>query len=169
LIGTGFNTIYTPSDNRVLTATGSSANQARANSNFTFDYSTSPNRAKVIGHLIVGNITPTSYISGRIDASDDVIAFSTSDERLKENIIEIDKPLEKLESLRGVYFDWKESMVDIHGYEGRDVGVIAQEIETVLGEAIRTNDNGYLSVRYEKIIPLLIEAIKELNRRISDR
>ena len=55
----------------------------------------------------------------------------------------------------------------MHGYEGNDVGVIAQELKEIIPESVRENDTGYLSVRYEKIIPLLIEAIKELNEEIK--
>ena len=82
---------------------------------------------------------------------------------LKDNIINIENSINKLENLNGVKFNWKKEHFDIHGYEGDDVGVIAQEIEEVLPEAIRVNETGYLSVRYEKIIPLLIEGIKELS------
>ena len=114
------------------------------------------------GSIAVGNIT-NSTTAGRIDASNDIVAYSTSDRRLKDNIINIENSINKLENLNGVKFNWKKEHFDIHGYEGDDVGVIAQEIEEVLPEAIRVNETGYLSVRYEKIIPLLIEGIKELS------
>jgi hypothetical protein len=114
------------------------------------------------GSIAVGNIT-NSTTAGRIDASNDIVAYSTSDRRLKDNIINIENSINKLENLNGVKFNWKKEYFDIHGYEGDDVGVIAQEIEEVLPEAIRENETGYLSVRYEKIIPLLIEGIKELS------
>jgi hypothetical protein len=109
-----------------------------------------------------------SGTSGRIDASNDIVAYSTSDSRLKENITPIANALDKVKSLTGVEFDWKEETKDIHGYEGHDVGVIAQEVQAVLPEAIRTNDTGYLSVRYEKMIALLIEANKELAARVEE-
>ena len=56
----------------------------------------------------------------------------------------------------------------IHGNTGHDVGVIAQEIEEVLPEVVQTRDNGYKAVKYEKIVPLLIEAIKELKQEIEE-
>jgi hypothetical protein len=113
------------------------------------------------------NVTP-SATAGRIDASNDIVAYSTSDKRLKENIKPIENALEKVKSLTGVEFDWIEETKDVHGYEGHDVGVIAQEVQAVLPEAIRTNESGYLSVRYEKMIALLIEANKELTARVEE-
>jgi hypothetical protein len=118
------------------------------------------------GALGVG-VVPSATI-GRIDASNDIVAYSTSDSRLKENITPIANALDKVKSLTGVEFDWKEETKGVHGYEGHDVGVIAQEVQAVLPEAIRTNDTGYLSVRYEKMIALLIEANKELAARVEE-
>ncbi len=117
------------------------------------------------GALGVG-VNPNAT-DGRIDASNDIVAFSTSDKRLKENITPIANALEKVRSLTGVEFDWKEETKSVHGYEGHDVGVIAQDVQAVLPEAVRTNDTGYLSVRYEKMIALLIEANKELANRVE--
>ena len=117
------------------------------------------------GALGVG-VNP-SATDGRIDAGNDIVAFSTSDKRLKENITPIANALEKVRSLTGVEFDWKEETKSVHGYEGHDVGVIAQDVQAVLPEAVRTNDTGYLSVRYEKMIALLIEANKELANRVE--
>ena len=109
-----------------------------------------------------------SATAGRIDASNDIVAYSTSDQRLKENIKPLADATEKVKKLTGVEFDWKQEHKEVHGYEGHDVGVIAQEVQEVLPEAIRTNDSGYLSVRYEKLIGLLIESNKELAARIEE-
>jgi hypothetical protein len=118
------------------------------------------------GSLGVG-VAPNAT-DGRIDASNDIVAFQTSDRRLKENITPITNALEKVKSLTGVMFDWKEETKSVHGYEGHDVGIIAQDVQAVLPEAVRTNDTGYLSVRYEKMIALLIEANKELATRVEE-
>ena len=118
------------------------------------------------GALGVG-VSPNAT-DGRIDASNDIVAFSTSDRRLKENITPIANALEKVRSLTGVEFDWKEETKSVHGYEGHDVGVIAQDVQAVLPEAVRTNDSGYLSVRYEKMIALLVEAMKEQQAQIDE-
>jgi hypothetical protein len=109
-----------------------------------------------------------STIQGRIDASNDIVAFSTSDRNFKENIIPITDALLKLENISGNTYDWKNEFEYIHGFKGNDVGVIAQEIQKVLPEAVRERENGYLGVNYEKIIPLLIESIKELSAKIKE-
>jgi hypothetical protein len=113
------------------------------------------------------NIAP-SATAGRIDASNDIVAYSSSDERLKENITPISNALDKVKTLTGVEFDWRMETKDYHGYVGHDVGVIAQQVKAVLPEAVRTNANGYLAVRYEKLIGLLIEANKELAARVEE-
>ena len=117
------------------------------------------------GSIAVGNIT-NSTTDGRIDASNDIVAYSTSDIRLKDNIKSIDKALDKVNKIQGIEFDWIEKE-EIHGNSGHDVGVIAQEIEKVLPEVVDTRDNGYKAVKYEKLVPLLIEAIKDLSRQVD--
>ena len=57
---------------------------------------------------------------------------------------------------------------EVHSFEGHDVGVLAQELEEVLPEVVATRDNGYKAVKYEKIVPLLIEAIKEQQEQIDE-
>ena len=110
------------------------------------------------GHaLFTGNISGST-----IRASGDVIAFNSSDKRLKDNIIQIGSPLEKINRIGGYEFDWNENQ---HVYTGHDVGVIAQEIEEVIPEAVKDRDGGYKGVQYDKIIPLLIECIKELTKK----
>ena len=57
---------------------------------------------------------------------------------------------------------------EVHSHEGHDIGVIAQEIEEVLPEIVATRDNGYKAVYYEKLVPLLIEAVKELKAEVDE-
>ena len=108
---------------------------------------------------------------GRLDCTNDVIAFSSSDRRWKENIVRIENPLDKISKIGGYTFDWKELTEEEkqtqHGNSGHDVGVIAQEIQEVLPEVVKTRDNGYLAVDYEKLVPLLIESIKELKDKVE--
>jgi hypothetical protein len=118
------------------------------------------------GAIGVG-VTP-SATTGRIDAGNDIVAYSSSDERLKQNITPIENALEKVKSLTGVEFDWKEEYKDAHGYEGHDTGIIAQQVQDVMPTAVRTNDTGFLAVRYEKLIGLLIEGMKEQQAQIDE-
>ena len=113
-----------------------------------------------------GNAQFLSNISGsQIEASGDVIAFGSSDERLKDNIQPISEPLYKLSKVGGYTFDWNDKQ---DTYKGNDVGVVAQEIEEVLPQLVTTRDTGYKAVKYEKIVPLLIESIKELQKKVED-
>ena len=113
-----------------------------------------------------GNAQFLKNISGsQIEASGDVIAFGSSDERLKDNIQPITEPLWKVSQIGGYTFDWNEKQ---DTYEGHDVGVVAQEIHKVLPEVVAERSNGYLGVKYEKIVPLLIESIKELKKEVDD-
>jgi hypothetical protein len=107
-----------------------------------------------------------SGTSGRIDAANDVVAFSTSDVRLKENIKPIENALDKISKISGNTYDWKVELKDVHGYEGNDVGVIAQEVEAVLPQLVQDRDNGYKAVKYDKLVALLIEGIKEQQTQI---
>lgn len=118
--------------------------------------------------------TPASATAGEIRATNNVTAYYSSDERLKENITPIQDPLEKLNGIRGVTFDWTDKEIEkrggIDGYFVRksDIGVIAQEIEAVIPEAVATREDGYKAVRYELIVPLLIEALKEQQKQINN-
>ena len=109
---------------------------------------TSTGALKSTVSLAVGAITP-STTTGRIDASNDVVAYSTSDIRLKNNIKSIEGALDKVNFIQGVEFDWKE-LERIHGNKGHDVGVIAQEVEQVLPEVVTTRDNGYKAVKLDR-------------------
>jgi hypothetical protein len=103
-------------------------------------------------------------IAGALNVSGDITAFYTSDQRLKDNITPIPNALDKVLSISGNTFDWNEKS----GKEGTEAGVIAQEILEVLPEAVTTRDNGYLAVKYDQLVPLLIEAIKELKAEIDE-
>jgi hypothetical protein len=112
------------------------------------------------------NVNPTNT-AGRFEASNDIVAYSSSDKRWKTNIKNIDSPLEKISQINGVEFDWIEDE-PVHGNKGHDIGVIAQEIEKILPDAVQTRESGMKAVKYEKVIPLLIEAIKEQQKQIEE-
>jgi len=118
--------------------------------------------------------TPASGTTGEIRATNDVTAFYSSDVSLKENIINIPNPLEAIRKLNGVLFDWKKSYMDKRGGEDgyfvrkRDVGVIAQEVEKVLPEAVAQRSDGIKAVKYDRLTCLLIEAVKVLSDKIEN-
>ena len=112
--------------------------------------------------LGVGTAAPTT--AGLIRATNDVVAFYSSDKRLKDNIKPIEGALDKVCKLGGYEFDWNAKQ-DV--YEGHDIGVIAQEVEAVFPELVTDRDNGFKAVKYEKLVPALIEAIKELKNEIE--
>jgi hypothetical protein len=127
------------------------------------------NNFLILNGIISGSNTFTGNqtISGSLYVTDDVVAFYSSDIRLKENIVPIENALEKVESISGNTYDWKAGYEELHSHKGNDVGVIAQEIEAILPQIVTNRDNGYKAVQYEKIVPLLIEAIKELSAKIK--
>jgi len=112
--------------------------------------------------LGIGTAAPTT--AGLIRATNDVVAFYSSDKRLKDNIKPIEGALDKVCKLGGYEFDWNAKQ-DV--YEGHDIGVIAQEVEAVFPELVTDRDNGFKAVKYEKLVPALIEAIKELKNEIE--
>lgn len=132
---------------------------ARSNSVITGSLSVSSS-------LAIGNIQPSITI-GRLDASNDIVAFNSSDIRFKTNVKPIENALEKVQSINGVEFDWIPDWIN-HGYEGHDIGVIAQEVEKVVPELVRTRSTGYKAVKYDKLVAVLIEAIKELKKEVDN-
>jgi hypothetical protein len=105
-------------------------------------------------------------VTGSITATGDVTAFQSSDERLKTNLVKIDSALNKVSQISGYHFEWKDIKDAPH--QGKDVGVIAQEIEKVLPEVVHERDTGYKAVNYQKLTALLIEAVKELKEEIDE-
>jgi len=104
-------------------------------------------------------------VHGDLSATGDIIGFTASDERLKNNVTPIANALKKLLALKGVEFDW--AAVDTMPRTGHDVGLIAQDVIKQVPEAVGTRHDGYYGVYYEKIIPLLVEAIRELDSKIK--
>jgi len=112
-------------------------------------------------------MTGSLVVQGTIQATGDITAFSTSDRTLKNNIEKLDSALAKLNKINGVSFDWNEE-AEKYGKFGHDVGVIAQEVEEVLPEVVASREDGTKAVRYEKLTPLLIEAIKDLSKKVEE-
>tara|TARA_A100001391_G_C5049846_1_gene273116 strand:- start:945 stop:1619 length:675 start_codon:yes stop_codon:yes gene_type:complete len=104
-------------------------------------------------------------ITGALRVTGDITAFYSSDIKLKTEITPIPNALDKVSSISGNTFKWNEKT----HHEGEDTGIIAQEIEKLnLPGLTQTRDNGIKAVRYDKLVPLLIEAIKELKSEVDE-
>ena len=146
--GTGATTF---TNNRVLTGNGTSAISDEAN--LLFDGTTLD---------VSGAITCTGNITGL-----------TSDKRLKDFKETIPSALEKVSKLNGYNFNWNDTAkkLDANIFDDEDqVGVSAQEVLEVCPEAVKPApiDNNYYTVQYEKLVPLLIEAIKDLKQELDE-
>jgi hypothetical protein len=122
------------------------------------------------------------YSGGTAQFVGDITA-NASDKRLKTNIKNIDSPLEKISKINGVYFNWNEKAKELvdKDTEKREVGLIAQDVNEILPEIVSAapfdikDTNGesksgenYLTIQYEKVVPLLVECIKELKTEIEE-
>ncbi len=125
-----------------------------------------------------GTITMSGSFTGSFSATGNITAYS-SDERLKNFHGKIENALDKVDKLNGYYYEWNDVAKDIDKdafKNGMEVGVSAQEIEKVLPEivteapivAAHNLDTDYKTVHYDKVVPLLIEAIKELKAEIEE-
>ena len=119
--------------------------------------------ANISSSLITLDAVSGVQITGSLTVDNDITAFHSSDERLKDNITPIGGALNKIKQINGYEFDWNSSSE----HSGHDVGVIAQEIEKVLPELVVDRKDGYKAVRYEKLVALLISAIKEQQLQID--
>ena len=111
-------------------------------------------------------------VTGELQTTGDITAF-VSDIRLKDEISPITKALEKVKSISGFTYKHNETAkvdCDLDTGDKRFAGVSAQEIQEVLPEAVKPapTNNEYLTVQYEKLVPLLIEAIKELSDKVDN-
>jgi hypothetical protein len=121
------------------------------------------------GNTGVGTTTPSQklHVIGNILASGTI---TPSDIRYKKDIEQIEQPLEKIDEIRGVTYKLKTDEFPESGFtEETQAGVIAQEVEAVLPEVVVTNKDGYKGVDYSKMVPLLIEGIKELKKQNEEQ
>ena len=117
---------------------------------------------KTTGAMVV---TGGVGISGALHVGGDITAFASSDVTLKENITPISNAVDKVRSISGNTFTWNKKSV-YGGEEG--TGIIAQEIEALgLPGVTETREDGTKAVRYDRLVPLLIEAIKELDTKVK--
>jgi hypothetical protein len=119
--------------------------------------------------------TATTITPSLLAHGGDIAAYYSSDIRLKENIHVIPDALSKVNSLRGVTYDWTAEALEMRKspdlkwtQRKEDVGVIAQEVEKVLPELVLDRADGYKGIKYERLTALLIEAVKELSARVEE-
>ena len=151
-----WNTITIPPSN---VGGGSAANQVAVYAN----------ASSIIGSSGLTYGSSTLSVTGAVIATGDITAFYSSDINLKTNISNISNALEKVKQINGVTYNWNDTAKSIDRNKTDDVeaGVIAQEVQKVLPQIVTQRDDGYLAVRYEKLVPLLIEAIKELAAEVE--
>jgi hypothetical protein len=124
-----------------------------------------------VGSLGIG--TAASGTTGEIRATNNITAYYSSDAKFKENVRVIDDATAKVAAIGGKYFDWTDAYIAEHGGEDgyfiqkADFGVIAQDVQAVFPQAIRTRPDGSLAVDYEKLSALAFAAIAELVKRIE--
>jgi hypothetical protein len=155
-----------------------SANSVDLNYNNSTKFQTTNTGISVTGNVVPsGNISgsSTSHLtmgqissSGDVVADGDVVAYNSSDVRLKDNIEVIKGSLDKIDGIRGVEFDWNDKSPGWAQERGHDIGVIAQEVQKIIPEIVVERKNGYLGVDYKRLVPLLIESVKELRQEVND-
>lgn len=138
------------------------------------------NEAIICSKVGISNST-TSYdasemldVDGNIKANGALVCTQgtacTSDRRFKQDIIPLDSSLDKIEKLQGVSFTWnKKAFPEKRFPDGKQIGLIAQDVEKIVPEVVHTDSSGYKSVVYEKLTALLIESVKEQQRQISEQ
>jgi hypothetical protein len=166
--------MVTKVNSTVLNSTTSDANNASYLGGVAAaTYLTSiPNANTQVSSLGVG--TAASGTTGEIRVTNNITAYYSSDARLKENVRTIPDALNKVNVIGGKLFDWTDNYIQSHGgldsyfLRKEDFGVIAQDVKQVFPEAVRTRDDGYLAVDYEKLCALAFAAINELRNEVAE-
>lgn len=160
--------------NKVASITGTS-NQIIVTGTTTPTLSTPQDigTASSVQHGSLGIGTAASGVAGEIRAINNITGYYSSDKKYKENITTIPNALNKVDAIGGKMFDWTDSYIQEHGGEDgyfvqkRDFGVIAQDVQAVFPEAVRTREDGFLAVDYSKLSALAFAAIVELKKEIE--
>ncbi len=107
----------------------------------------------------------TLYVAGSAYSTG---TWSGSDIRWKKNIDNLGNVIAKVSKLNGVSYEWKQDEYpDMHFDSGKQIGLIAQDVEKIYPELVKTDDNGYKAVNYEKLTVILLEGIKEQQKQIN--
>lgn len=143
------------------------ANSALANTSGTFSGDLQITNSLGIGNSL-GVGTAASGVSGEIRATDNITAYY-SDDRLKKRLGNIENALRKIQSLTGFYYEANETAQSLGYKPKKEIGLSAQEVQKVFPEIVvpAPIDEQYLTIYYEKLIPVLVEAIKELTEKVD--
>lgn len=119
------------------------------------------------GAIINGGTTINgdTLVSGNISATGDVVAFVTSDGRLKDDQTPISGSLQKISTLDPIEFNWSDKQ---NTYVGHDIGLIAQQVQAIAPEIVTERPDGYLAMKYDKMVPLLVGAIQDQQKIINE-
>ena len=161
--GTAIADAYLSSNTAHLSGTQTFTGEKSFSNILTVTNSTATNATDTGALVVTGGVG----IGGALNVGGDVVAYASSDERLKDNIELISNPIEKVQSLKGVTWDWNDNADELQ-QSLPNVGVIAQDVEKVLPQLVTDRDNGFKGVDYAKLTGLLIEAIKEQQKQIDD-
>jgi len=102
---------------------------------------------------------------GDVIVAGDVIAFTSSDDRLKDDQTPISGALQKISTLDPIEFNWSDKQ---GSYSGRDIGLIAQQVQSIAPEIVTERSDGYLAMKYDKMVPLLVGAIQDQQKIIDE-
>lgn len=125
--------------------------------------------------ILVPDSTYIQVDTDNFNVEGNVNANASSDRRLKHSLRRIENPLDKLRQITGFHFEWDDRHVRKMSGDGQiefrkdDVGVIAQDVQKVLDECVVERKDGYLGVRYDRLIPLCIEGLKEADAKIQEQ
>jgi hypothetical protein len=121
------------------------------------------------GKFTIGTVgTPSGLLNvgGDIIATGDVSAQSPSDIRLKKNILKIENASNILSKLNGYTFEWNDKQT-LYNDGTKDLGLIAQEVEQVFPQIVGKRYDGYKSIKYDRLIPILVEAFNDLKKEFE--
>ena len=119
-----------------------------------------------VGIGILGTGGYKLYVNGTAYSTG---GWAGSDVRWKKNIIPLTYVLDKLLNLNGVNYEWRKTeFPEINFDSGQQIGLIAQEVEKIFPELVRTDNNGYKAVSYEKLSVVLLEGLKEQQKEIDE-
>ena len=118
--------------------------------------------------MLSGRLTKAEILKALSSCATGCAPGGCSDRRFKQNITPISSALDKVAKLQGVTFTWDRAAYPKRFFaEGVQVGLIAQDVETVIPEVVHTDKEGFKSIEYDKLTAVLIEAVKELRVKIA--